>query len=120
LFYARSTGDIDAIVEKPDVNASAEGVRWNGVGLFDVDSFAGDLEHYLTQFPANSAIGEIFEYRRTLGHSVRAILGSDFINVNSPDHLLLAGLYVAMENHQDKPELCEAFANAAALLRRAM
>jgi len=120
LVYAREEGEVYSIVEKPDPNAGSDGLRWNGVALFSTRSLADDLQNFFTQLPANLAVGEIFEFRRALGRSVRAIIGPDFINVNSPDHLLLAGLYVAMEAHQDKPELCEAFTNAAALLRRAM
>ena len=119
MVYAHEDGEAYSIVEKPDPNASSDGLRWNGVALFNYQ-LAEDLRDFFTQYPANLAVGEIFEYRRVLGRSVRAIIGPDFINVNSPDHLLLAGLYVAMEAHQDKPDLCEAFATAAALLRRAM
>lgn len=119
MVYTRGD-EVYSIVEKPDPNASADGLRWNGVALYNSRELADDLAQFFTQFPPNLAVGEIFEYRRTLGRPVRAIVGPDFINVNSPDHLLLAGLYVAMEAHQDKPELCEAFANAAALMRRAM
>jgi dTDP-glucose pyrophosphorylase len=119
MVYAHDDGEAYSIVEKPDPNAGSDGLRWNGVALFNYQ-LAADLRDFFTQYPANLAVGEIFEFRRMLGRSVRAIIGPDFINVNSPDHLLLAGLYVAMEAHQDKPELCEAFATAAALLRRAM
>jgi dTDP-glucose pyrophosphorylase len=119
MVYAHDNGEAYSIVEKPDPNASSDGLRWNGVALFNYQ-LAADLSDFFTKYPANLAVGEIFEFRRTLGRSVRAIIGPDFINVNSPDHLLLAGLYVAMEAHQDKPDLCEAFATAAALLRRAM
>lgn len=119
MVYAHDDGEAYSIVEKPDPNAGSDGLRWNGVALFNYQ-LAEDLRDFFTQYPANVAVGEIFEFRRILGRSVRAIIGPDFINVNSPDHLLLAGLYVAMEAHQDKPDLCEAFATAAALLRRAM
>jgi dTDP-glucose pyrophosphorylase len=119
MVYAHDDGEAYSIVEKPDPNAGSDGLRWNGVALFNYQ-LADDLRDFFTKYPANLAVGEIFEFRRTLGRSVRAIIGPDFINVNSPDHLLLAGLYVAMEAHQDKPDLCEAFATAAALLRRAM
>lgn len=110
---------IRAIVERPDPNATSDALRWNGVALFN-RQLADDLQAFLPKASASVAIGDIFEYRRTLGKPIRAIPVSDFINVNSPDHLLLAGLYVAMEAHQDKPELCEAFAKAASELRRAM
>jgi hypothetical protein len=63
------------------------------------------------------AVGEIFEYRRTLGRPVRAIHGPDFININSPDHLLLASLYTAMTVHHENHEVCAALERAATALR---
>lgn len=119
MVYAHEDGEAYSIVEKADPNAGSDGLRWNGVALFNYQ-LVDDLRDFFTKHSANLAVGEIFEFRRTLGRSVRAIIGPDFINVNSPDHLLLAGLYVAIEAHQDKPDLCEAFATAAAVLRRAM
>jgi NDP-sugar pyrophosphorylase family protein len=118
LVYARGQ-EVYSIVEKPQPTPAEDALRWNGIALFNRD-LLDDLQVFLSDSSANQAIGDIFEYRRSLGRPVRIIPCTDFINVNSPDHLLLAGLYVAMEAHQDKPELCEAFANAAALLRRAM
>ncbi len=120
MVYMREDGEAYSIVEKPDPNAASDGLRWNGVSLFNTRELADDLADFFTKLSPTLAVGEIFEFRRTLGRPVRAILGPDFINVNSPDQLLLAGLYVAMENHQEDSELCDAFANAAALLRRAM
>src|SRR5258708_7879402 len=101
LLYANGL-DIYAVVERPDPNANNDALRWNGIALFN-RQLADDLEVYLPQAASSVAIGDIFEYRRALGKTVRAVPVSDFINVNSPDQLLLAGLYVAMEAHQDKP-----------------
>lgn len=116
LVYAHEDGAAYSIVEKPQPNPDATGLRWTGVALFSRD-LIDDLAQFFTQYPANLASGEIFEFRRLLGKPVRAIVGPDFLNVNSPDHLLLAGLYVAMEKHTDQPELCAALATAAAALR---
>jgi dTDP-glucose pyrophosphorylase len=111
--------EVTAIVERPDEHASSDALRWNGIALFN-HQLADDLRMLLAQTLTDVAIGDIFEYRRSMSKPVRAVFVSDFINVNSPDHLLLAGLYVAIEAHHDNPELCEAFRKAASLLRSAM
>ncbi len=119
LVYAHEDGESYSIVEKPETNPGANGLRWTGVALFSRD-LIDDLAQFFTQHPANLAVGEIFEFRRAMGKPVRAIVGPDFLNVNSPDHLLLAGLYVAMEKHAHQPELCASLAIAAAALREKM
>src|SRR5262245_27153482 len=58
LVYAHDNGEAYSIVEKPDPNAGSNGLRWNGVALFN-HQLAEDLADFFTKFPATLAVGEI-------------------------------------------------------------
>ena len=119
LVYATQE-DVDEVAEKPTDHPGENGLRWNGVAIFDTHSLAEDLTQFLNEFPATLAVGEIFEFRRARGRPVRALHNPDFININSPNHLLLASLYVAAETYRDQPAIAESLTKAAAALRVTM
>jgi hypothetical protein len=54
---------------------------------------------------------------QTLGRVVRALTEPDFININTPDYLLLANLYAAMEHHAPDTLIYTQLAKLAALMR---
>jgi|YNPBryulayer2012_1023412.scaffolds.fasta_scaffold02362_1 dTDP-glucose pyrophosphorylase len=107
--------EIVAVIERPQP-AYGDELRWSGIALFGRE-LGSDLEAFLEETPNDSPLGDLFEFYRKRGHLLRAILVPDFVNVNSPDHLLLASLYVAIESHHGATTLQKALVKAAKQLR---
>jgi hypothetical protein len=54
---------------------------------------------------------------RLRGRRVRALIGPDFVNINTQDSLLLANLYAAVDRHPPGSPLHDSLAAAAHALR---
>jgi NDP-sugar pyrophosphorylase family protein len=112
-------GKVCRIIERPMETLALAGqpVRWSGVALIDRTRALKDLEAFLTSAPADSPPGDFFEFQRARGRDFRCTAGPDFVNVNSPDHLLLASLYARLEKRAAAGDLSTALARSAASLR---
>jgi NDP-sugar pyrophosphorylase family protein len=110
--------EIVAVVERPQPARGGE-LRWSGLALFSRE-LLDVLPVFLLQAPTGSPVGNLFEFCRQRGYILRAVWGPDFVNINSPNHLLLAALYAAIESWQGQTGLLDAFAEAATRLRHAL
>ncbi len=107
---------ITALVERPE-SISTGAMRWSGTALFS-RRLMEDLEKFLSGFPANSPIGDMFEFRRKCGRVLRSISVPDFVNINSTTHLMLACLYAGAQAHRDHSDVCNVLLHAAESLRQ--
>lgn len=98
-------GKIISIAEHPQEH-NKKGLRWSGIALFNRKQVK-DLKNFLLQFPSGSPEGDFFEFYRKRGNPVYAILGPDFVNVNTADELLLASLYAVKEAHKKETKLAK-------------
>lgn len=107
---------VEAIVERPQP-ATGTGTRWSGIALFNKE-IQSDLKNFLKVAPSRAPEEEFFAFCLNQGRQVRAVFGPDFINVNSPEHLLLAALYTFSEVYETDDEMYHLFANTACQFRR--
>jgi hypothetical protein len=113
-----STERVISIVELPQSNPQIEGAaRWSGIALFGTKEITQELECFLPRVPQGSPEGDLFEFRRERGTRIQAIWGPDFVNVNSPEHLLLTTLYAAAENFCNQSGLKSLIMRPASVLR---
>jgi NDP-sugar pyrophosphorylase family protein len=117
LVYCRD-GTVEAVVECPQSD-SKKGKRWSGVALFG-QRLREDLESFVSLCPEGSRMGDFLDFRRKRGRSLRALVGSDFVNINSTEHLLLATLYAAIGAHDSQVELSDLLRQTALHLREAI
>lgn len=82
---------VQSIRERP-LKGNHKGYRWNGVSYFP-KKLKTDLRLYLVDNPKDSPEGDFFEFWRSMGGKITYKKCSDFINVNTPEDLLLASLY---------------------------
>lgn len=108
-----------AILERPVADPPAGAARWSGLALIDRATAIADLERLLEGRGEAPPPGDFFEFQRRGGRDFRVVAGPDFVNVNSPDHLLLASLYSRLEGDTGSP-LTERLGEAAAALRLAI
>lgn len=117
----RGGGDrITAVLERPVAGVPAGAARWSGVALTDRAAALADIERFLRGRPDGAPPGDFFEFQRERGRDLRAVPGPDFVNVNSPDHLLLASLYARLETDPAAGPLASRLVEAASALRRAI
>jgi hypothetical protein len=115
----QDNGKVYRIIERPmgTPALTEQPARWSGVALIDRARALKDLETFLPNAPADSPPGDFFEFQRTRGLDFRCTAGPDFVNINSPDHLLLASLYARLEKRAAAGDLSTALAWSAASLR---
>jgi len=82
---------VQLIKELPLKN-TRNGYRWNGLCLFSYDLIK-DLRFFLKNYPKNSPEGDFFEFWRSKENIITYKICSDFLNVNTPQDLLVASLY---------------------------
>jgi len=82
---------VEKIIERPIEN-NTKGYRWNGLVLFEKDD-QKELDKFLKSNRTDSPEGDFFEYLRTNNTIFSTIDGSDFINVNRPENLMIASIY---------------------------
>lgn len=110
--------EILTLIERP-YPARGDELRWSGLALFNRE-LLDVLPDFFAAAPGGSPIGHLFEFWRRRGHPLRAVPGPDFVNVNSPNRLLLATLYAAIESWQGQAGPAEALNVAAVRLRQAL
>jgi NDP-sugar pyrophosphorylase family protein len=110
-------GRIVSYVERTGI-LDAAGLPSTGTLLVTTDVLRDDMSRFIAMSPAASSIGDFLEYRvATLERQVWTVEEPDFVNVNTPDYLLLANLYAAMERHGESSPMYDELARAAAALR---
>lgn len=110
-------GRIVSYVEKTGI-LDAEGLPSTGTLLVTTEVLRDDLARFIAVSPAASSIGDFLEYRvSALGREVWTVEEPDFVNINTPDYLLLANLYAAMERHGEGSPVYDNLARSAAALR---
>lgn len=82
---------VQSIKERP-LKGNHKGYRWNGVSYFP-KKLKTDIRLFLMDNPKDSPGGDFFEFWRSKGGNITYKKCSDFINVNTPEDLLLASLY---------------------------
>ena len=114
-----STDDdrILAVIERPTSDLSGRSLRWSGLALSDRARALADLESYLLERTEGGPPGDFFEFQRRRGRDLRCVTGPDFVNVNSPDHLLLASLYARVEADPAPGDVRSSLQAAARALR---
>ena len=96
----------------------AQGSPSTGNTLVTTVELIDDCQRFIAAVPRAGSIGDFFDYRvQMLGRVVRAITEPDFININTPDYLLLANLYAAMEHHAPDSAIYSSLESLAALMR---
>ncbi len=106
--YVERTGIVDA-----------QGLPSTGALLADSEHLRADVAAFLAAHPPGESIGDCFDERvRLRGRRVRALVGPDFVNINTQDSLLLANLYAAADRHPPGSPLYDALNAAAHALRR--
>lgn len=110
-------GKIRSIVERPISDVHGRPLRWTGIALSHRRQALADLEVFTSGLPVDSPLGDFFEFQRDRGRDLRCVTVPDFVNVNSPDHLLLASLYAKLEADSVPDLLSSRLAEAAKSLR---
>ncbi len=116
----REENRIRSILERPISVVTGRPLRWSGVALFHRRQALVDLELFATGLPDDPPPGDFFEFQRLRGRDLRCVPGPDFVNVNTPDHLLLASLYARLEADADRGPLSSSLTDAASALRHAL
>lgn len=106
-----------AVIERPTSDFSGRPLRWSGLALSDRTRALADLGSYLPERTDGGPPGDFFEFQRRRGSALRCVTGPDFVNVNSPDHLLLASLYARLEADLAPGDLAQSLEAAAEALR---
>lgn len=110
-------GSVQGLIEHPDDEIPEAPLRWSGVILVDRRSSLTDLETYLTSAEPDARPGDFVDFRCRKGVAARVVDCPDFVNVNTPDELLLASIYARMEAATGRSGLSRDLALAAASLR---
>ena len=110
-------GKIRSVIEPPVDSISGEALRWSGVALVERKRALVDIDAFLADSQPDSRPGDFFEFQRGRGVVVRVIACPDFVNVNSPDHLLLASIYAKLEARGDLDSRTATLSDAATELR---
>lgn len=105
------------VIERPTSSSPPAALRWSGVAFAPRAATLAALEEFLVGLTDAPAPGDFFEHLRARGTVVGAAVGPDFVNVNSPDQLLLASLYARLERDPSREPLGEILAEAARALR---
>jgi molybdopterin-guanine dinucleotide biosynthesis protein A len=113
-------GRVEAFIERPDARPTVPVRRWSGLVVSARRRAMTDLDVFIRQAPPDAPLGDFLEFQRARGCSFRVVDGPDFVNVNTPDDLLLASLRarLAAEGHTPPSPLTEALLAAAERLRR--
>jgi NDP-sugar pyrophosphorylase family protein len=110
-------GRIHNVVERPGKICKGSPMRWSGTALVERSRALTDIDAFLLDSEADSPAGEFFEFQCARGNHLECVTGPDFVNVNSPDHLLLASLYAKLESVGSDEHLWANLAEAARSLR---
>ena len=108
---------IRSILERPISVVTGSPLRWSGVALSHRRQALADLDHFANRLSDDPPPGDFFEFQLRRGRDLRCISGPDFVNVNTPDHLLLASLYARLEADADRSPLSSSLTVAASSLR---
>lgn len=91
---------IEKIVEN-SIKYNSKGKRWNGLVLFSKHHKL-ELRKFLKSNPQDSPEGDFFEYmREVININFSSINCGDFINVNTPENLMVASMYRFAETRND-------------------
>lgn len=109
---------VRSVVERPPAKVEGRPLRWSGSALFDSSAALADLEDFMPESNDDPPPGDFFEFQRRRGRDLRYVSGPDFVNVNSPDQLLVASLYARLEADSAGTAVSDPLAEAASALRR--
>ena len=107
-----------SVIEGSTVDVRQDPWRWSGLALVSRRRALVDIGAFLQQAPADSPPGELFEFQRRRGAPSRVVVCPDFVNINTPDHLLLASIYARMEALPESSSARMSLGRAADSLRR--
>jgi hypothetical protein len=110
---------IEAFIERTETK-TGETLPSAGTSLFSTRPTLNALEDFLSTSAPGASVSDFYNFRCRQGHVIHALMGPDFVNINTPDHLLLATLYAAMEAHTAQPLVYESLSSAASNLRKVM
>ena len=113
-------GLVQSVVEQPSREILGKPLRWSGVFMVDRRSARTDLEVFLGSAQPDARPGDFLDYRCRQGVVSRVVDCPDFVNVNTPDELLLASLYARIESASDNNESTRALEGAAQAVRHAI
>lgn len=108
---------VERICERPIEAPRGATQRWSGNALIHRARCAEDLGSFLAIAPDDTPPGDFFEFQRQSGLPFSIINGPDFVNINTPDHLVLASLYALLNSHPSPSGLSESIQKSAELLR---
>jgi dTDP-glucose pyrophosphorylase len=113
--YVRvSDSRIEAFIERAEAE-SGNAFPSPGTSLFSTQPTLRALENFLSTAAPGASVGDFYNFRCRQGHAIHALMGTDFVNINTPDYLLLATLYAAIEAHQS--DVLESLTASATILR---
>lgn len=107
-----------SIIERPIGQSTGTPLRWSGIALFGRRPALEAMEVFAADSVDDRPPGDFFEFQRQRGRDLRCVPGPDFVNVNSPDQLLLASLYARLEADSASESLSKSLSDAAEALRR--
>lgn len=107
--------EITLIKEKPSKAKGTE-LRWSGLTLLSKDTIL-ELENFLSSYTVDTRIGDFFEYCRQKGYLVSPVIIPDFININSPEYLLLASMCNYLEKLPSQDRLRKLLETSIAEMR---
>ena len=118
--------EVLSIVERPAGTIPGTPLRWSGTALFSRGPALEAMEVFAADSGDDRPPGDFFDFQRQRGREVRCVWGPDFVNVNSPDQLLLASLYAGLEAdsagkdglEDGRGSLSKSLSDAAEALRR--
>ena len=87
---------IEAFVERAEPEPT-DSFPSPGTSLCRTTTTLKAIEDFLAAAPPGESVGDFYNFRCRQGHAIHALMGPDFVNINTPDNLLLATLYATME-----------------------
>lgn len=115
--YAHCSGGyVEAIIEKAEPEPE-NAFPSPGTTLFSTQDTLAAIEAFLQSVPPGASVGDFFNFRCQLGQRLQALMGPDFVNINTPNYLLLANLYGALEALSEQSDLYASLAATATALR---
>ena len=88
---------VERVIEQPKGEVLDDALRWTGVALLNRRRALVGLDSFLATAPAGAPPGDFLDFQCRNGVVSRLVETPDFVNVNSPDDLLLASLYARLE-----------------------
>jgi len=108
---------VDRVIEEPKGETLDDALRWSGLALVNRQRALVGLESFLAIAPADAPPGDFLDFQCRNGVVSRLVESPDFVNVNSPDDLLLASLYARLEREAGQSSLSKELSRIARSFR---